>query len=195
MNKNQKLYGVKMDRRQRKSRTAIFKAFVKLLSEQDFNQITVADIIDEADVSRATFYAHFETKDYLLKELSGELFCHIFDSATNNNNEHKHIFNCNAPDSVFLHLFKHFEKNDNNILELLAGRNNDLFLRYFKENLKELVATQQTTLDLCNNSELPQNYIINHISSTFVETVRWWVDNGMKETAEEINEYFNILIK
>lgn len=195
MNKNQKLYGVKMDRRQRKTREAIFDAFIELLSEKDFNQITVAEIIEKADIGRATFYAHFETKDFLLKELSEELFCHIFDSATNKNNEHKHIFNCDAPDSVFLHLFKHFEKNDNNILELLAGRNNDLFLRYFKENLKELVATQQTTLDLCNNSELPQNYIINHISSTFVETVRWWVDNGMKETAEEINEYFNILIK
>jgi AcrR family transcriptional regulator len=58
-----------MDRRQRKSRESIFSAFTDLLSEKDFTQITVGEIIERADVGRATFYAHFETKDYLLIEL------------------------------------------------------------------------------------------------------------------------------
>ena len=70
-----------MDRRQRKTREAIFSAFTQLLSEKDLTQITVGDIIRQADVGRATFYAHFETKDYLLKALCEELFCHIFDAA------------------------------------------------------------------------------------------------------------------
>lgn len=183
-----------MDRRQRKSREAIFNAFIKLLSERDFNKITVAEIIEEANVGRATFYAHFETKDYLLKELCEELFCHIFDLTTNKNTEHRHIFECDEPDTVFLHLFKHLGKNDNNILELLSGKNNDLFLNYFKSNLNRLVKKQLISFDINKSNKLPENFIINHITSSFVETVRWWVDNGMKETPEEINEYFNSLI-
>ena len=51
-----------MDRRQRKTREAIFAAFIALLSKKDFSQITVGEIIDKADVGRATFYSHFETK-------------------------------------------------------------------------------------------------------------------------------------
>ena len=121
-----------MDRRQRKTRESIFKAFTKLLSKKDFSQITVGEIIDKADVGRATFYSHFETKDFLLKALCEELFCHIFD-AMSENSDHKHIFDCNAPDSVFLHLLQHLQKNDNNILDLLSSKNNDLFLRYFKK--------------------------------------------------------------
>mgnify|MGYP003297401838 CR=1 FL=1 len=124
-----------MDRRQRKTREAIFNAFTELLSKKGFAHITVGEIIEKADIGRATFYSHFETKDYLLKEFCEELFCHIFDTANNEDTGHKHIFDCNGSDSVFLHLFEHLKKNDNNILALLSSQNNELFLKYFKSNL------------------------------------------------------------
>ncbi len=178
-----------MDRRQRKTREAIFNAFISLLSQKDFEHITVGEIIERADIGRATFYSHFETKDFLLKELCEELFCHIFD-AMHENHEHKHIFDCDAPDSVFLHLFQHLQKNDNNILELLSSKNNELFLRYFKNNLMQLIESQVELFKSPKNNKLPKSYWINHITSTFVETIRWWIDNGKCETAEQMTEYF-----
>ena len=183
-----------MDRRQRKTREAIFKAFTELLSKKDFEQITVGEIIDKADIGRATFYAHFETKTFLLRELCEELFCHIFDSMNNQHPEHRHIFDCDAPNSVFLHLFQHFKKNDNNILELLSSQNNDLFLGYFKTNLKTMIVSQLDLFETRKNEKLPEDFWINHITSTFVETLRWWIDNGMKETPETITEYFYLSV-
>lgn len=183
-----------MDRRQRKSREAIFKAFIELLSKKDFDKITVGEIIDRADIGRATFYAHFETKDFLLKELCEELFCHLFDSMEENKNNHRHIFECNAPQSVFLHLIQHLQKNDNKILELLSCRNNELFVKYFKDNLYKLVVTQLPLFESKKSEQLPHDFWINHITSTFVETVKWWIKNGMKESPETIAEYFFLAV-
>ena len=183
-----------MDRRQKKTREAIFNAFTELLSSKHYNRITVGEIIEKADIGRATFYAHFETKDFLLKELCEELFCHIFDATESGAERHRHIFNCNAPSSVILHLLQHLQKNDNNILALLACENNGLFLRYFKENLNLLIKNQPQLFGNKKDKELPEDYWMNHISSTFVETVRWWLDNGMKESPETISAYFMAVI-
>lgn len=180
-----------MDRRQRKTRDAIFAAFTQLLSEKNFSQITVGEIISKADIGRATFYAHFETKDYLLKELCEELFCHVFDSMTDDSKGHRHIFNCDAPDSAFLHLFLHLRKNDNNILNLLSCEDNEIFLGYFKSGLIKLIEKDN---EVYEPKGLPRGYWVNHIASVFVETVRWWVDNDMNESPEIITNYFLIAI-
>ncbi len=182
-----------MDRRQRKTREGIFKAFIELLGEKDFNAITVGEIIDRADIGRATFYAHFETKDFLLKELCHELFCHLFDS-TNGEIGHRHIFKCDTNDAIFLHLFSHIQKNDNRLLQLLSGENNELFLRYFKDGLYDLVKSQIGMFKNEKNKNVPNDFLINHIGSAFVETVLWWVKGGCCLSAQQITEYFFAVI-
>lgn len=179
-----------MDRRQRKTREAIFNSFTTLLSKKDYNKITVSEIITGADVGRATFYSHFETKDFLLKEFCEELFCHIFDTENKTGHIHKHIFDCCGDDSPFLHLFKHLQKNDNNILCLLSSQNNELFLNYFRYNLDSLIESHLSLFESQMSRNLPKNFLKNHIISTFVETLKWWINDGMKESPEVITEYF-----
>ena len=183
-----------MDRRQKKTRESIFNAFTELLSQKHYNQITVGEIIEKADIGRATFYAHFETKDFLLKALCEELFCHIFDATEESGKTHRHIFNCDAPSSVTLHLLQHLQKNDNKILDLLACENNELFLWYFKENLKDLIKNHPHLFGGKKPREIPDDYWINHISATFVETIRWWLHNGMKESPQTLADYFHIAV-
>ena len=175
-----------MDRRQRKTREAIFYAFTGLFARKDFNRITVGEIIEAADIGRATFYAHFETKDHLLKAFCEELFCHIFDTQTGSG--HRHIFDCDGADPVFLHLFQHLQRNDNNILALLASQNNELFLRYFRANLEQLVESQLSLFE--KPGDVPEGFWKNHIISTFIETVKWWISGGMQEAPEVITGYF-----
>lgn len=174
-----------MDRRQRKTREAIFRAFTELLSEKNYDRITVSDIITRADVGRATFYAHFETKDFLLRDLCRELFDHIIDTALGLTQGHR---SCKrAADSVFLHLLRHLQENDFGVLDLLGSANNELFLRYFKEGLKSLVRAHYAQRI---GGALSEEYLINHIAASFVETLSWWLRGGRTESPEQLTEYF-----
>ena len=179
-----------MDRRQKKTRDAIFSAFAELLSQKHYNQISVQEIIDAANVGRTTFYAHFETKDYLLKSLCEELFRHIIDTAMGLPHGHYHYSCGSKTDSVFLHLVRHLQENDRNILELLSSENNEIIMKYFKTNLRTLIVTQYAEKGLLKSAALPEDYLVNHIASSFVETIDWWLSRGMKETPEVITEYF-----
>ena len=107
-----------MDRRQQKTREAIFHAFSTLLEKKSYNHITVQEILDTANIGRSTFYAHFETKDELLNAVCKELFGHIIDSAMDKTHIHGLYSNEEMPQSVFCHLLQHLQENDNNILSI-----------------------------------------------------------------------------
>ena len=183
-----------MDRRQRKTREGILNAFCEILSKKRYYSITVGEIIERANVGRATFYAHFETKDFLLKELCKDLFCHIFDGTEGGDKMHRHIFSCEAPTSVFLHLLQHLQKNDRNILSLLVCENNEVFIGFFKENLEALIKTQPWIFAKKRPENIPESFWVHHAVSAFVETIRWWLENGKKESAETLSEYFETII-
>lgn len=184
-----------MDRRQQKTRTAIFFAFSTLLAEKSYSKITVQEIIDSANIGRTTFYAHFETKDDLLKSLCEDLFGHIINSAIDCTHTHGLYSDQNAPESVFCHLLQHLQENDKNIIQLLSCESSDIFLRYFKNSLNELVQSQFVNQNRNNNMDIPQDFLVNHISGSFVEMVLWWIKGRMKQTPAELDHYFRAVIE
>lgn len=184
-----------MDRRQQKTRSAIFSAFSALLAERPYGKITVQEIIDAANVGRTTFYAHFETKDDLLKALCEELFGHIIDSAMDCTHTHGLYSDGNAPESVFCHLLQHLQENDKNIIGLLSCECSEIFLRYFKNSLNGLVQIKFVNQNRTTNINIPQDFLINHISGSFVEMVLWWIKGGRTQTPEELDCYFRAVIE
>ena len=101
-----------MDRRVKKSRAAIYQAFITLLNQKSYECLTVQEIIDLADVGRSTFYAHFETKEALLEEMCQDLFQHTFVERY----QASELFDATA------HIFYHFRKNQDKIATLLLSK-------------------------------------------------------------------------
>jgi len=57
-----------IDPRVAKTRARIADAFIDLIVRRPYYRMRVSDITRKAKVGRATFYAHFESKDALLKD-------------------------------------------------------------------------------------------------------------------------------
>ena len=48
-----------MDKREIKTKRSIKNAFLKLRSKKSIEQITVKELAEEAEISKATFYLHY----------------------------------------------------------------------------------------------------------------------------------------
>ena len=73
---------------------------------------------------------------------------------------------------------------------MLSSQNNELFLRYFRSNIEILVEEHLALFESKMDEKIPLPFWKNHIVSTFVETIRWWIENGMSEPPEVITEFF-----
>lgn len=183
-----------MDRRQQKSRKAIFEAFERLLSRKSYSKITVQEIIDEADVGRTTFYAHFQTRDELLKEMCAELFDHVFSDRPDP--ESGHDFSLSEGDlrTVVAHILYHLRDKGKQLARLMTGESSDVFLIYFKEYLNELVSSHMLSRLGEGSRRVPEEFLRNHVSGSFVNMAQWWIQRGMKETPEELADCFLAVI-
>jgi len=172
-----------MDRRQRKSRQAIFTAFTELLKKESYSKITVQQIIDLADVGRTTFYTHFETKDALLESFCAEIFDHIFSEDLCREKTHDFSNEHNTRARV-THILYHLQEHIEYLPGMLSSDSDAVFMRYFKERLTELFAGAVHTA-----GPVPYDYLLSHTVNDFSETIRWWAAHSQYSPGE-ISAFF-----
>ena len=184
-----------MDRRQQKSRKAIFEAFERLLGQKAYSKITVQEIIDEANVGRTTFYAHFETKDSLLQEMCDGLFDHVFSDRPGMENGHNFSLSEGDARTIVTHMLYHLGENGKSLSRLLTGESSDVFLHCFKDYLDTLLREILVSEFHRKNEKVSEEFLRNHISGSFVNMVQWWVRGGMKETPEQLADSYLAVIE
>ncbi len=172
-----------MDRRQQKTRKAIFKAFKTLLEKKRYDHITVQDIIDEADVGRSTFYAHFETKDLLLDAMCSEIFDHVFE-----NDPCPWAGKDYDLEGKLSHTLWHIRENKTDLTGILLSDSGELFMNYFKAHLRTVFEASLYLFD--EQQSIPREFLLNHLSGSFAEAVKWWLGQGTKTSPEETAGYF-----
>ncbi len=180
-----------MDRRQKKTREAIFTAFSTLLQKKSFNHITVQEIIDEANIGRSTFYAHFETKDELLRTMCTDIFTHIFSEELTSEKTHDFSKDSKSLEQKITHILYHLKDSKRDVIGILSCESGELFMKYFKEYLNKLFGGY---LDEIPHTGVPDEFLINHLTGSFTETIKWWIKNDMEITPEEIAHYYMAVI-
>ena len=167
---------------QQNTKNLVLKIFPLLMMEKGYSKITVQDILKKASIGRTTFYAHFTSKEDVLKssieELRGSLLASVKNSAS-------------ATDrfGFTLHFFKHIISH-HKLYDDIVGRD-DFFIveRYFLRMLTELVS-----MELLIKEYVPAQYtklelVIQHVVGAIWAMSIWWIERK-KLSVEEVNDYF-----
>ena len=49
--------------------------------------------------------------------------------------------------------------------------------------------------NLAAEKKVPEDYYVNYYCSAYIESVKWWFQNGLKITPEELASYFKRVIQ
>jgi AcrR family transcriptional regulator len=175
----------RVDRRVQKSQEAIKKAFIELMCEKSFDQITIQEISDRANVGRRTIYDHYMDKFDLLDKLIEE---HI--------NELRKLCKSAAELSFAegnLIWFEYFELNYAFFSTMLTSKGAHLFRsRFLKFVIEELKGEVDVSIGM--NQGLSKELILKFFGAAIVEVVEAWITNGITEPTQVVAEQVGILL-
>src|SRR5262245_23633686 len=121
----------KADRRSRRTRQLVHTALIELMLERRYDEITVQDIIDRANVGRSTFYAHYLDKEDLL--VSG--FTDVLDALRRHVEQHMHS-DWRAPSGLAF-FFEHVQTHHQLYKALVHGGGIELLYKKGHGRLRE----------------------------------------------------------
>ena len=179
----------KLDRRVQRTRKLLEDALVSLIERKGYDAITVQDIIDEADLGRSTFYAHYIDKDDLLKRsMSGlvhSMMGHL-ESGDAAADEHPVQLLTTLP------LFRHVKKHHRLYKAMIGGRGIDMVIKAIRHHLAEHIEEQIEKMGV-KNDVVPPPLTAAFLAGSVLSLLTYWLDNKMPYTAEEMDAIFQRL--
>ena len=160
------------------------KALITLLKTKRFDDISVKDICNEANVSRGTFYLHYKDKYDLVHQYQQEII------KTGSKKVHEFL---NSDRHLFFYHMLNFWNNEAELLLLLISKNGSTEIQNQVKSMLQINAEKNIlpSVKTINLSEREQHYFVIFLSNAIFGIIQEWVDNGKPETTEELSTIIN----
>lgn len=181
----------KEDRRIIRTKQLLHEALLELIIERGYEGITVQHIIDQANVGRSTFYAHFYDKLDLLQygfdRLEQMLLAEQEDALHVNDDN-------NAPHFTFsLAMFRHAQDHYLLYKALVGKQSGAMVLQQMQDMLAALLRKERGFWVADKKQRISNAMIEQFIVSSYISLLTWWLDQDMPYTAEEMDRWFHTL--
>lgn len=173
--------GTVMGRQTNRTKIAIYSAFSELLNQKKYSQIAIQEIADLADVGRSTVYSHFETKEDILTSMCRNIFENLMTAGHVTSNE---------PEAILVALLIHIKENKKVITGIFSSEGMDVFVEFCKQYFSTFLEVHLLSGYDEKSTGIPKDYLVNYLIGTFMESIRWWAKNDMKQSSQEIAGYF-----
>jgi AcrR family transcriptional regulator len=175
----------KPDRRIERTRQLLSKALMDLIIERGYDTITIQDITDRANVSRATFYLHYKDKEELLFQSMTKIYDALVESHEGlmpmdvGESDYATTF-CNDSD------FQHVAEYADFYRVMLSSKGSMEFtLRVMSYLTQVMLPSLEAKLD-GHEPKIPVDMIAAFLAGAQVGVTKWWIENDMRYSPQEV---------
>lgn len=166
------------------TRSKIQQAFIALMADKPYREITVREIADHAGIGFRTFYHHYQDKDALANALVDQAVQALTDviepvaTLTDIEANVRRVVQLIAENVSAFNALSRLPEREKRLTPIVEKGANDL-----------LAMKTNSTLN-----EPTKNMLGRHFASTQLELMIWWVANDMPIPAEQMVNYMMKLI-
>jgi AcrR family transcriptional regulator len=165
---------------------------LSLIQEQGFEALTVQQIIDRANVGRATFYAHFDNKDDLLasgfEDLRASLHARQRDAFSRGRTVEERVF------AFSQEMFTHANEYRDVFRAMVGKQSGATVQRLLHKLLVDLVRDDvKTAVARAESTAVPAEALVQFIAGALFGLLMWWIDGKMRLSVAEVNALFRKL--
>lgn len=176
------------DRRSQRSQHALIDALIELMAEKSYDSISIKEIVEKANVGRSTFYAHYQTKDDLVRGGFELILDETLNQIVYNDKEDNLTFDLTM-------FFKHAEGHYQFYKNLMWGSGYKILTQDELVILSEKIQQRfANCFSIDNNNSVPLNILSYSFSGSLFILLKWWLDNKMPLPPEKMNNVFQILV-
>lgn len=186
-----------MNRRSMKTKREILQAVHSLMEEKSFEEITVVDIVNRADISRGTFYLHYEDKYIMLEQLE-ELLIQIISTRLDEVFvEHPQIIDImKTRKSIMLYVLKNLKEQQLVLEVLMKTSAKNRLHRKIQLTMEEIFIFTSDYMAYELNPNLPISLISKLSTSIFMTMIDYWLEEKMVSTPEQIlTTCFSLIVR
>jgi AcrR family transcriptional regulator len=180
-----------VDRRVQRTRQLLRTALMSLIQEKGFESSSVQDIIDRANVGRAAFYAHFDSKEDLLASGIDELRVSLRER------QHQALSSTTADDRLFAfscELFVHADAHRTVFRAMVGKRSGAVVQQLLHKMLVDLVREELKLMSPTSRAtETPAEAIAQFIGGGLFGLLIWWANGKMPMPVKEVDAVFRRL--
>jgi AcrR family transcriptional regulator len=181
-----------VDRRVRRTRKALADALIALTLEKEYEEITIQEITERADIGYRTFFRHYSDKDDLLKDVLNSTMMEL-----------RELMSPPTPEILVDPEFKATDFKEGVVLFQHVKKHCDLYrvlLRSERTLVESVMAftinEMEKNLGSLIKKDLSMEILANHMAWSMLSLVRWWLDSEMPYSAEIMGEYsFRLVVK
>jgi len=177
------------NRQSLRSKKMMRQALVELLKDNPLQKISISAITDRADVTRSTFYSHFQTKEELLYCCIDDLLSVFFNELRSKDGFGKDEL---ADVRSWAGFFRLWAQNSE-LLELLKiSEIEKVFIERLKTSILEMHKTK-ITKDIPDMNPVLAAYYRDFLAHSIYSVLHQWVITGMRQPPETMGKLLNEL--